>query len=95
MGHPWDGILLRSKKGVSNGLSQIEAARLRRPHPVRFHLEGILERQIHVDKRQTRGCQGLGVRGGGLTAKEHGKTWGGDSVVDTELSTKKGEFYCM
>lgn len=39
---------------------------------------------IHVGRRQTKGCQGLGVEGGGLTTKEQrsmGKQGGRESRV--------------
>lgn len=49
-----------------------EEARHRRPHILGFHLFEMSKEGIHRDRKQKRGCQGLGERGGSLTASGYG-----------------------
>lgn len=53
-----------------------EEARHRKPHILGFHLFEMPKEGIHRDRKQKRGCQGLGEKGGSLSASGYGLSLG-------------------
>lgn len=62
--------------GDREGVMPSEEARHRRPRILRFHLFEMSKEGIHRDRKQKRGCQGLGERRGSLTASGYGLSLG-------------------